>query len=181
MTSTPVPELASAAAAFDPTVLALLSIFGGAALTALAGLVGWLLQGRREHKRWLRDQRRELFIEVLAVIDHMIQVSSRVIALEAKIPALTSKFPPLQPNSTHDAAREIETARTELEELRAQTHNLAERLNGLRAPMSILGSKKVTAALESNAPDLISDDLEKAEKSKAAIVAAMRTGLRVRD
>ena len=41
----------------DPTVLAILSIFGGAALTALAGLVGAGINARREHGRWVRERR----------------------------------------------------------------------------------------------------------------------------
>ncbi|MCK6081479.1 hypothetical protein KZX37_08330 [Microbacterium sp. EYE_5] len=46
----------------DPLTLALLSIFGGAALTAGAGLLGAWLQGRKEHNRWVRERRFEAYV-----------------------------------------------------------------------------------------------------------------------
>lgn len=45
------------AAPIDPTLLALLSIFGGATLTVIAGFFGAWIQSRREHSKWLREQR----------------------------------------------------------------------------------------------------------------------------
>lgn len=51
-----------AAVAIDPTALALLSIFGGVILTVIAGFIGAWIQGRREHAKWLRDQRMAAFI-----------------------------------------------------------------------------------------------------------------------
>ncbi|WP_404435228.1 hypothetical protein LG322_08700 [Microbacterium aerolatum] len=45
----------------DPTLLAVLSIFGGVAVTAAAGLLGAWIQGRREHKKWLRERRFEAY------------------------------------------------------------------------------------------------------------------------
>ena len=48
--------------------LALLSIFGGASLTALAGLIGVVVQTRREHQQWLRAQRAGAFADALAFV-----------------------------------------------------------------------------------------------------------------
>lgn len=56
------PELT--APAIDPTLLAILSIFGGAALTVLAGIVGAFIQARREHRTWLREKRYDAFVEL---------------------------------------------------------------------------------------------------------------------
>lgn len=52
----------------DPTLQALLAIFGGALIAALAGLAGAAIQGRREHKRWLRERRYEAFVRAYALI-----------------------------------------------------------------------------------------------------------------
>lgn len=54
----------------DPTLLAVLSIFGGAALTAGAGFVGTRVQSRREHDRWLREQRHEVCRDYLHALDN---------------------------------------------------------------------------------------------------------------
>ncbi|UPL12192.1 hypothetical protein [Microbacterium sufflavum] len=53
----------------DPTVLALLSIFGGVLLTIIAGGIGALIQHRREHSKWLRDQRLRVYAEYIAATD----------------------------------------------------------------------------------------------------------------
>lgn len=50
----------------DPTILALLSIFGGVLLTIIAGGIGALIQHRREHSKWLRDQRLRVYTEHMA-------------------------------------------------------------------------------------------------------------------
>lgn len=51
------PSETVAAPAIDPTFLAILGIFGGAALAAIAGLIGAAIQGRREHSKWVRERR----------------------------------------------------------------------------------------------------------------------------
>jgi len=57
-----------ATSTLDPTLLALLSIFGGVAVTVVAGLVGAWIQGRREHRRWLRDRRLEAWSDLLTLL-----------------------------------------------------------------------------------------------------------------
>lgn len=59
----------------DPTILALLSIFGGVLLTIIAGGVGALIQHRREHSKWLRDQRLRTYTEFLAAHDGLIRIN----------------------------------------------------------------------------------------------------------
>jgi len=55
----------------DSASIVLLSIFGGAALTALAGLFGAWLQGRREHKKWVRERRFEAFTAAESVFTQL--------------------------------------------------------------------------------------------------------------
>lgn len=61
----------------DPTLLALLSIFGGVALTIIAGAIGALIQHRREHSKWLRDQRLRVYTEFLAAHDGLVRINER--------------------------------------------------------------------------------------------------------
>lgn len=70
--------------ALDPTLLALLSIFGGAALTVAAGFVGAWIQGRREHTKWLRDQRYLAHLDYLKKKDRYRCRPAPVAAIEPK-------------------------------------------------------------------------------------------------
>lgn len=57
------PAAKSAAdSTIDPLLLVLVSSFGGALVTALAGMIGMVIVSKQEHKRWLRDQRLEAFV-----------------------------------------------------------------------------------------------------------------------
>jgi hypothetical protein len=60
-------EAAEAAVAIDPTVLALLTIFGSVTVTVLVGLIGAWLQSKREHARWLRERRFEAVVNAYAL------------------------------------------------------------------------------------------------------------------
>lgn len=60
-------EAAESAVAIDPTVLALLTIFGSVTVTVLVGLIGAWLQSKREHARWLRERRYEAAVKAYAL------------------------------------------------------------------------------------------------------------------
>ncbi|MFB3979372.1 hypothetical protein [Microbacterium proteolyticum] len=60
---------AEQAPAIDPTLLAFLTIFGAAGVTAIAGAVLAFWQSRRDHKRWEREHRYDGFTRVLALAD----------------------------------------------------------------------------------------------------------------
>lgn len=47
----------------EPALVAILPL-AGVVLTLIAGLVGAWIQGRREHEKWIREQRYEAFIAV---------------------------------------------------------------------------------------------------------------------
>lgn len=69
----------------DPTLLAILSIFGGASLTAGAGFFGAWLQSRREHARWLREQRYEAYARLIAHQLHFDVLNVKVDRLGAQL------------------------------------------------------------------------------------------------
>ncbi len=69
----------------DPTLLALLSIFGGVSITVLAGFIGAWIQGRREHAKWLREKRYEAYVTFLAHSDKTTDIAEKIAkALKAK-------------------------------------------------------------------------------------------------
>lgn len=63
--------------AMDATLLSLLSIFGGVALTIVAGLIGAWIQGRREHAKWHRDQRLVAYGDLLSATDNYLGAAAR--------------------------------------------------------------------------------------------------------
>jgi len=77
-------------AAIDPTVLALLSIFGGALLTAAAGAWGAWRQSKREHTRWARERRYEAYLEYIKALRTFHLISADVMKLNTQIDALTA-------------------------------------------------------------------------------------------
>jgi len=64
---------ATESVALDPTALALLSIFGGVAVTVVAGFIGAWIQGRREHSRWVRSQR---YIAYIAILETLVEIET---------------------------------------------------------------------------------------------------------
>lgn len=74
----------------DPTILALLSIFGGVLLTIVAGGIGALVQHRREHSKWLRDQRIRVYSEHLAATDDFLRAAQNGDPAEAQVVAAAS-------------------------------------------------------------------------------------------
>lgn len=55
----------SGVTALDPTAQVLLTIFGAAIVTALAGFAGAAFQARRDHRRWIRERRFEAYVDWL--------------------------------------------------------------------------------------------------------------------
>lgn len=78
MTPSPSPAAVAAATALDPTALAILSIFGGAALTVIAGFIGAWIQSRREHVRWVRERRFDAYTAADAVLTRMEGIERRI-------------------------------------------------------------------------------------------------------
>lgn len=64
----PTPVAAAGAVALDPTLLVLLSIFGGALVSVIGGIAGSIIQAHRTHKRWIRERRYEAWVEFMAIM-----------------------------------------------------------------------------------------------------------------
>lgn len=64
------PSAAAEPVTIDAALLALIPIVT-VVLTIVAGLVGAWIQGRREHNRWLREQRYTAFVETIAALDSL--------------------------------------------------------------------------------------------------------------
>ena len=61
----------AAATSIDPLAVVIISATGGAIVTALFALIGAAVSARREHTKWLREQRFEAYQRALRLIEHM--------------------------------------------------------------------------------------------------------------
>lgn len=149
-----------AAAAIDPTVLALLSGFGGVAVTVVAGFIGAWIQGRREHEKWMRELRYEAFVNVYGITDGVRTVRRELSRLET--------------------AADTEPESVALENVEA----LSDRLDGLKSaaasaslPFAILGPPSVDRALTQYLRAATEDDETAAERQ---LQIAMRDALKIK-
>lgn len=157
--------------AIDPTVLALLPI-SGVALTIIAGLVGAWIQSRREHKRWVREQRYEAYTRTIHVGSTVRAVATEIVAIVRDI----------QKGKIPESKRESTAAR--LKERTAHLNALSDAVSERMAPLVILGPKTVSdayvALIESMGPPEAMD-LDKVNRAESVLSEAMRKALGVKD
>lgn len=167
-TPSPGPELAQAAAASDPTLLALFSILG-VGLTIIAGFVGAWIQGRREHNRWLREQRYEAFANMLALTGKIAKMWADVDVLEERAAAANA------------AGEPTDKLLQSLVQLRERAEKAYATFDDAAAPLLILGPTSVITTLNSEVGNLIDKDRSKASDAEDKIATAMRKALGVKD
>lgn len=150
----------------DPTLLAILSIFGGAALTAGAGLFGAWVQSRREHSRWLRDQRYESFSKVLGIMDRF-----GVLHRNMTDP---SEFQQMR-DAARDGGDKLARARGFIEASDA----LMDEFDDALGPVLLLGPDSVREALLAVTESRKTGDEEAQRAARRAAIAEMRRTLGV--
>lgn len=110
----------------DSTLLAILSIFGGALLTACAGFLGAWIQGRREHRRWIRERRFDAYVDIISLHNEIqgAEIGRRVfnqaegkngkehllyvhVALATRFPSALSAVALLGPRSVTEASKAV--------------------------------------------------------------------------
>lgn len=157
MTPSPSPAAVAAAVTLDPTLLAILSIFGGAALTVIAGFIGAGIQARREHRAWLREKRYEAFVKIKVYMRDMV-------AFDADLKAARAIGDPIREDAVLDRGVEM-----------------WDRLSEAMAPVVVLGPEAVNDAggkLMSAIRDGNDDDVEAAQ---VVFVTEMQRALGIRD
>lgn len=188
-----VEEQAARVAVIDPTALALLSIFGGAALTVIAGFIGAWLQTRREHDRWVREKRLTAYLSFLTVAYELDEVLVESDEVSAEVADLSKEFAALKVEAAgaKNVAKRTALAerQSELDErLSDLMEESAAHLNRLDAlfdtsvartfAVSLLGPSSVSEAATQG---VIRDpDRSKRLATISAIEAEMRAALMIR-
>lgn len=128
-----IPAAAAAPAAgtaLDPTTQVLLTIFGAALVTALSGFAGAALQARRDHKRWIRQER-------LAAYVNFLQLVYQIWALLGDYERLSERGHEARAAVDELAARlAAGVTEEEREAIRAQSAKNAETLDDLEASLN---------------------------------------------
>lgn len=65
----------AATATINAAWIALAGGLAGVVLTLLGALIGAIIQGRREHRKWIRDQRLRAYVDALAAIDNYLRAA----------------------------------------------------------------------------------------------------------
>lgn len=175
------PAVTTAPAAMDPTLLALLSIFGGAALTVAAGFVGAGIQARREHARWLRERR---FDAYTALSEYLHRNKILTHDLHVKLQKTAALVERLESATEEDERVEL---RDEIQRLVAgdvsfeanMKANADARFPAVAAVM-ILGPAYVRAAAQA-AINVPVEDQQGRSRADDVLDAAMRRALGIRD
>ncbi len=68
---------AAAVATIDAAWIALAGGLAGIVLTLLGALIGAIIQGRREHMKWIRDQRLHAYADHLAATDNFLRAAQQ--------------------------------------------------------------------------------------------------------
>lgn len=144
----------------DYSLVPILAVVVGASLTALAGLVGSLIQAKRDHAKWLREKRLDAYTQLLTFLHHSI-------AMEADVADLTAKV---------DAATEAnaDSLKKALVATQAVVAKVGELRLGASSALTVLGPEYVERAARTVMRAKTKDELLAAE---AALKAAMRRSL----
>lgn len=145
----------------DPTAQVLLTVFGAAIVTALAGFAGAAIQGRREHRRWVRQQRLAAYVLFLQfahglwdIVDDQERMRSKVDDLKARIIAVHDDLGHLTTSAEGDALRamleqfdrELDKVLTQLHETDTRAHDVRDSMIESSVACFLLGPKRVADA-----------------------------------
>lgn len=145
----------------DPTLLAILSIFGGAALTTVAGFIGAGIQSRREHEKWLREKRLEAFVE------------SRVYFTKAR--RLVDDYREASAKAKNGDA----LAGKKMEQLVIERNEVAKEYARAAAPLAVLGPDEIDEAITKLAKQLFTDDEIAKKAADEVVIGRMRAALKI--
>ena len=157
----------NAAPALDPTIQVLLTVFGAALVTALAGFAGAWLQGRREHARWVRERRYEAYVSAMQVSERWRHLRETGNATLATV------------NSTDASAEERALAHSRLGKHIDAAERLRAEVSDAAAPLELLGPSSVVDAFNAMTDAFGSDDEETSTTTSEAFIATMRKTLSI--
>lgn len=132
---------ATAEPAIDPTLLALLYIFGGAAVTVVVGLIAARIQRKWTDKTWLRNERLEVYAEMLRVVDLVADLFKETTALTETIDRLQAEA--AKAAVTPENAAEAKSVLAALKASSGKLEPLGDRVNFVNGKVRLIASPEV--------------------------------------
>lgn len=163
-------------ASIDPTLLAFLTIFGAAGVTAIAGALLAIWQSKRDHARWLREQRYEGFTRILALAERSARIREQGMELMERSKVARAAFEAGDMEAKVDAGDIAEQMEHNLE----LVHALEAELMDVAATLEILGPNHVIEALNALSDTHTKGDAQATEDAKDAFVVAVRKALHIK-
>ncbi|WP_104131586.1 hypothetical protein [Cryobacterium sp. M91] len=154
--------LAATVSALDPTAQVLLTIFGGALVATLGGLLGVSIQARRDHAKWVRERRYEAFITAIVLL--------------RQVTVLMEEANKITAGSTEGTARG-----TDFTAVVSRAKELKTGWPEASAPLVVLGPDGVDKALGIAAEALGTDDPGALRAAERALVTTMRKALAIKE
>jgi len=148
----------STAFVLSPLAQVLLTIFGGATVAALGGLFGAWIQGRRDHAKWVREQRYEAFITAIMLLRQVALLTGKANELAAKGALPNGELDALSKKATDSIAGWPEAS----------------------APLALLGPDGVDESLGVAAKALRSNDQAVLRAAEQTLLKAMRAALAIK-
>jgi hypothetical protein len=170
----------AAESVLDPTVQVLLSIFGGAVVAMFAGLIVGLGQGRRDHRRWVREHRFEAFTTTITLLRRVAALREEMVDLVARIVSADESVLGADNQTNGNRNQDLLTMRTRLRDATARADALKADLLSASAPLVVLGPDSVDDALGEAAKAIGSDELLELRIAERGLIRAMRGTLKIR-
>jgi len=166
--------------AIEPTVLVLLSIFGGAALTALAGWYGAWRASIRGHERWLRERRLEAYVGLIALLHKMQTDREAQDGARKKIAEIReeSDSNPLMAQAVEPLLASLES---EVRDINARTALYENHVFDVTAPFAILGPQKAATTVTELMSAMSQSDGEAFDAAEERLLKEMREALDIKD
>lgn len=171
----------------DPTALAILSIFGGAALTAFAGLIGASINARREHSRWVREQRISVYERALGLLEEVRYRERDRVQHEDFRSTLTASAGQrglggeAREAFVRNGLRAVGGDRFSAEESLKWSRGIVARKIEIQASLSLLGSSTVNSRFDDAFGPLADKDHEAYTHALKSLEDAMRDALRIKN
>lgn len=172
----PLANAATQSLSIDPTLLAFLTIFGAAGVTAIAGWALAIWQSRRDHRRWVREHRYAGFTRILALADRY----ARHRAEGADMMARSEKLQAAVAAGDSSVAQELHDLADSMRHNVEQVRPIQEELGDVAATLEILGPNDVLEALNAFTDMFPGDDAEATDRAKDAFVIAVRRALAIK-
>ena len=142
----------------------LLPVVVGGLVAVIGGFVGAWIQGRREHKKWLRERRFDAFVAVRSLIDRYEEVAVGARELKA-----------LSAAASVDRAAFAERAERGIAQLAEVRKNYLE----AQAPLMILGPRAVIDGMRRVIAAIDAADSDAQRRALQDMSVEMRKSLRV--